>query len=79
MERTMPNVGTAERVARVAGGGFLVGAGLAFIIRGAGSLWVGALDVATVALGIDFLITGVTGRCPLYRWLGWSTAPQRGR
>jgi hypothetical protein len=29
---------------------------------------------AVIALGLDFVVTGVRGYCPLYRRLGWSTA-----
>lgn len=73
----MRNVSSIERLARVVGGGVLAGFGLAFLMRGGGTPWVRAVDVTMVALGIDFLITGATGRCPLYRWLGWSSVRPR--
>jgi len=32
------------------------------------------LYAALIAQGVDFVVTGVRGYCPLYKWLGWSTA-----
>ena len=66
-------MGTTERVARAIGGSLLVALGLALLVMGGGSLWLVAAKVPLVALGTDFVITGLTGHCPLYRWLGWST------
>ena len=67
------NVGTVERVARVVGGLLLVALGLSLLVRAGGPLWIIAVDAGLIALGLDFVVTGVTGHCPLYRWLGWST------
>jgi len=72
------NIGTIERVLRV-----LIGAALAvwalWLLLGSGTLVWLLLYVALIALGVDFVVTGIRGHCPLYRWLGWSTArPQTG-
>jgi hypothetical protein len=43
------------------------------LLSGGPVVWL-LLYVALVALGVDFVVTGMRGYCPLYRWLGWSTA-----
>ena len=72
------NLGTAERVLRVALGGALA-VWAAWLLLGGGSVTQVLLDIALVALGVDFVVTGVRGHCPLYKWLGWSTAPRAER
>jgi hypothetical protein len=67
------NIGLVERIIRVTGGGALAVGSLLLLI-GASSLWAGAFEVAGIALGIDFVYTGLTGFCPLYNKLGWATA-----
>lgn len=73
----MRNVGTFERVLRVLLGAALVVTALLLLARGGTMVW-RLLDLALIALGIDFVVTGIRGHCPLYQWLGWSTA-RRGR
>ena len=73
MQRKETNVGIVERVIRVAGGGALAIAGFIFLLGGA-SLWLAILAVAGIALGLDFVYTGLTGYCPLYHKLGKTTA-----
>ena len=68
------NVGTLERWVRVLGGGLLAFIGLAYLLPSPVSLPMVALGVALVLLGLDFIYTGITGYCPLYNKLGWSTA-----
>lgn len=68
------NVGSAERVARVVGGGLLAAVGFALIAVAGGPFWLVAVDIVLILLGLDFVVTGATGNCPLYRWLGRSTA-----
>ena len=70
----LQNVGTAERWVRVLGGSLLAFIGLAYLLPGPVSLPMVALGVALVLLGLDFVYTGITGYCPLYNKLGWSTA-----
>lgn len=62
-----------ERVLRVAlGGALAVGALILFV--GSHHLVWRLLDIALFALGVDFVVTGIRGYCPLYKRLGWSTA-----
>jgi len=71
------NVGTVERGIRIVGGGVaaLVGlVGLVLFIQGAGNFLLGLALVALIFVGVDFLVAGVTGYCPLYYRLGLSTA-----
>ena len=68
------NLALWERVLRV-----LVGAGLVVV----GILWFTGTDVlgyrafatAVAVLGLDFMVTGAIGFCPLYHKLGWRTGP----
>ena len=69
----MKNLGTVERVLRVLLGGALAIWAL-LLLLGAGALVRVLLDVALIALGVDFVVTGIRGYCPLYKRLGWSTA-----
>jgi hypothetical protein len=68
----MKNLGTVERVLRVAAGGALGSWALVFLLGGDGLIW-RLLGVALIALGVDFVVTGIRGYCPLYKRLGWST------
>ncbi len=43
-------------------------------LLGGGPLLLVLLYIALIALGADFVVTGARGYCPLYKWLGWSTA-----
>lgn len=72
------NVGTIERAVRVALGGGLTIWALVLLFGGAGLIWL-LVDVALVALGVDFVVTGIRGYCPLYNLLGWSTAQPKAR
>jgi hypothetical protein len=56
------NVGAIERWVRVPGGG-RGSRRLAFLLAGPASL----------LLGLDFVVTGFAGHCPLYQRLGWNT------
>lgn len=67
------NLGTVERVVRVVLGGTLaVWALLLFL--GSDVLVSRLVYGALVVLGLDFVVTGIRGYCPLYQRLGWSTA-----
>jgi hypothetical protein len=76
MHRKETNVGIVERVIRIGGGGALAIAALVLLLGG-GAWWALALEVAGIALGIDFVYTGLTGYCPLYNKLGWATTRRR--
>lgn len=69
----MKNVGTAERVVRVTLGGALAIWMLVRLFNGDGLIPI-LLDIALIALGVDFVVTGLRGYCPLYKRLGWTTA-----
>jgi hypothetical protein len=74
----MKNLGTIERVLRVSLGGALAIWALALLFDGGGLIWL-LLYGALIALGVDFVVTGIRGYCPLYNRLGWSTAgPKHG-
>jgi len=69
------NIGNVERAARVVGGVLLAAFGLTLPVVAGGPPWLFAIDAVLIALGLDFAVTGVTGHCLIYQWLGWSTAP----
>jgi hypothetical protein len=72
------NITPAERVGRVVVGVFgLVGAALLF--RGAtGPVAVFLLLLLGLA-GLDMVVTGASGHCPLYKKLGRLALPAKGR
>lgn len=71
----MKNIGTVERILRVILGGALALWALSLFVNSDILIW-RLSDVALIALGIDFVVTGIRGYCPLYKLLGWSTARQ---
>ena len=66
------NVAGLDRAARLAIGIVLLPTAL--LLGGPGG---GALGIAATAAGFIGLATGVTGFCPTYILLGWSTARDR--
>lgn len=63
------NITTAERVARVVVG--LVGVvGGAYLLGGASSAVAVVLELLLIVAGLDLVVTGATGHCPLYQRLG---------
>jgi len=75
---TRKNLGPTERALRVALGGALA-LWAVWLLLGGGTVVQILLDIALIALGVDFVVTGARGHCPLYKWLGWSTAPREER
>lgn len=73
MNKNERNVGTPERITRIVGG-IIVGLTGLYVLLNGSSLWLSALAFAGIALGLDFIYTGITGYCPLYAKLRWSTA-----
>ena len=67
--RLAVNVTPAERVGRIAVGLAATAAG-AFLLAGASAVLALALEALLVAAGIDLVVTGATGACPLYARLG---------
>lgn len=72
--KKIQNIGTPERWLRVIGGAVLIFIGLAYLLAGPGSVFALVLGPVFILLGADFIFTGITGYCPLYNRLGWSTA-----
>jgi hypothetical protein len=69
---TRCNVGTIDRLVRVAAGAALIATGLTGLISGAIALVAGFL-------GIVLLSTAALRFCPIYRTLGWSTCGPEAR
>lgn len=76
MSRWNVNISQAERGARILIG--LIGAiGGALLLVGAGSAVAVVLELLLVLAGLDLIITGATGHCPLYKKLGHMPASLR--
>ena len=72
------NITPAERVGRILVGA--VGAvGGAFLLAGAGSLLAVVLEMLLILTGLDLIVTGALGHCPLYQKLGHVPSSLRGR
>ncbi|MEX2106189.1 MAG: cupredoxin domain-containing protein [Solirubrobacterales bacterium] len=77
MKRPTINITPAERVGRTLVG--LVGAiGGAILLASAPSALAAVLEVLLVLAGLDLLVTGALGHCPLYRKLGYTPASLKG-
>ncbi|MBW4078257.1 MAG: DUF2892 domain-containing protein [Acidobacteria bacterium] len=63
------NITPAERIARIAMGGVGVIAG-AVLLASAVSILAVILEVILIVAGLDLVITGALGHCPLYAKLG---------
>lgn len=63
------NITPAERIGRIALGlaGIIVGL---VLLTSAGSALAVILEVLLIAAGLDLLVTGALGHCPLYAKLG---------
>ena len=69
MRRPQINITPPERAARIALGAATAIAGLALLASASGALAVGLLALL-VAAGLDLVVTGALGHCPLYAKLG---------
>ena len=72
------NITPAERVARVVVGALGALAGL-LLLTGATSLLAVTLEVLLVLAGLDLVVTGALGHCPLYSKLGHMPASLKGK
>lgn len=63
------NIGTPERIARVILGGAAAVVGVVILAGGPG-VWALVGSLLLVAAGLDFVVTGAAGYCPLYARLG---------
>lgn len=70
MTRPTINITPLERAGRVVIGAAGAIAGLV-LLASAGSALAIALEVLLVLAGLDLLVTGALGHCPLYRKLGY--------
>lgn len=69
MRRPIVNITPAERAGRVLVGATGAIAGLVLLASGASAVVV-VLAVLLVLAGLDLVVTGALGHCPLYRKLG---------
>lgn len=69
MKRPSINITPAERAGRVLVGAAAVIAGLVLLVSAGGALTAG-LEVLLVLAGLDLVVTGALGHCPLYAKLG---------
>jgi hypothetical protein len=74
--RPSVNITAIERVGRIA-----MGAGAAIIgvvlLTSASTVWAIALEVLLIVAGLDLVVTGAIGHCPLYQRLGHVPASLR--
>jgi hypothetical protein len=75
-QRWNVNVTPAERIARIIIGGGVAGG--VFLIAGVAAAVVMVLAVLLILAGLDLVVTGGTGHCPLYRKLGHVPASLKG-
>ena len=71
MKRPSVNITPSERVARVLVGAIGVVGGIALLASATGAVVV-ALEVLLVLAGLDLIVTGALGHCPLYHKLGYT-------
>ncbi len=62
------NLGPPERVLRIVGGGLL--AVVSAILWSSSSGFAAVAWIGLALLGLDFVVTGIRGYCPLYARLG---------
>lgn len=79
MKRPTVNISLIERSGRIAFG--LVGAvaGVLLLTSAAEGVTAVVLELLLVAAGLDLIITGATGHCPLYSRLGHVPSSLRDR
>lgn len=70
MKRPEINITPLERIGRVVIGGAGAIGGSVLLTHPGGAL-VAVLDVLLVLAGLDLLVTGAIGFCPLYKRLGY--------
>ena len=76
MKRPVVNITPAERAGRILIGLLGVVGGLV-LLASAGGAAVAVLEVLLVLAGLDLIVTGALGHCPLYRKLGYTPASLR--
>jgi len=71
MRRPIVNITPTERAGRVLVGAVGVIGGVALLASATGAI-VGILEVLLVLAGLDMIVTGALGHCPLYHKLGYT-------
>jgi len=74
--RLTVNITPAERVGRVLLGAAAAIVGIVLLTSASSTLAI-VLDVLLVAAGLDLVVTGALGHCPLYKRLGYTPASLR--
>ena len=69
MRRPKVNISPAERVGRIVLGGAAAVAGVV-LLGSAGGALLAVLEVLLILAGLDLVVTGALGHCPLYKKLG---------
>ena len=69
MKRPIVNITPAERTGRILLGALAVVGGIALLGSASGA-FVAVLEVLLVLAGLDLIVTGALGHCPLYKKLG---------
>jgi hypothetical protein len=77
MKRPEVNITPIERIGRIFVGVVAVIGGLV-LLGAAGGAVVAVLEVLLVLAGVDLIVTGALGHCPLYRRLGYVPPSLRG-
>ena len=72
------NITPAERVARIVLG-LLGTVGGAFLLGSAGTAIAVVLEILLILAGLDLVVTGALGHCPLYKKLGHVPNSLQGR
>lgn len=75
--RWSTNIAPAERAARILIGGLGAVAGIV-LLTGATSALAVVLELLLVVAGLDLVVTGALGHCPLYAKLGHVPASLKG-
>lgn len=70
MKRPETNITQIERDGRIVIGSAAAFAGIVLLASGGGVVAV-VLEVLLVLAGLDLVVTGAVGHCPLYRKLGY--------
>ena len=69
MRRPEVNISPSERVGRIVLGGAAAVAGVV-LLGSAGGALLAVLEVLLILAGLDLVVTGALGHCPLYKKLG---------
>lgn len=77
MRRPTVNITPLERAGRIAIGLLGIVGGLV-LLGSASSTGIVVLELLLVVAGLDMLVTGALGHCPLYRKLGYTPTSLRG-